>query len=127
MAKMGRPTKYTPEIADKLCSLIAGGTSASRACNEIGVPMQTMYEWLRKHDEFRDNYARAREDQADTFADEMCDIAEYDEDVQRAKLKIDARKWVASRMKPKRWGDRQQLEHTGAGGAPLNIRVEYDD
>ena len=127
MAKMGRPTKYTPKLGDEICSFIAGGTSATRACKSVGIPMQTMYEWLRKHDEFRDNYARAREDQADTLADQMCDIAEFDEDVQRAKLKIDARKWVAARMKPKRWGDRQQLEHTGADGAPLNIRVEYDD
>jgi hypothetical protein len=127
MAKTGRPTKYSAEIADTLCELIAEGNSASAACKHVGIPMKTMYAWLREHDDFRNNYARARDDQADTFADQMCDIAEFDEDVQRAKLKIDARKWVASRMKPKKWGDRQQLEHTGADGAPLSIRVEYDD
>ena len=127
MAKHGRPTKYTPKLGDDICSLIAEGHSAVRACKALGVPLTTFYGWQRERPEFLEQVTRAREDQADTFADQMCDIAEYDEDVQRAKLKIDARKWVASRMKPKRWGDRQQLEHTGAGGAPLNLRVEYDD
>jgi len=125
--KRGRPTTYTPETGDRICELMAEGVSAVRACKEVGIALKTMYAWLREHEDFRNNYARARDDQADTFADQMCDIAEYDEDVQRAKLKIDARKWVASRMKPKSWGDRQQLEHTGADGVPLSIRVEYDD
>jgi len=125
--KRGRPTTYTPETGDRICELMAEGVSAVRACKEVGVPMRTFYAWQRDNEAFSAQVTRARDDQADTFADQMCDIAEYDEDVQRAKLKIDARKWVASRMKPKSWGDRQQLEHTGADGVPLSIRVEYDD
>ena len=123
----GRPTTYTTSKGDAICALIAEGNSAVRACKETGVPLTTFYAWQRERPEFSEQVTRARDDQADTFADQMCDIAEFDEDVQRAKLKIDARKWVASRMKPKKWGDRQQLEHTGADGAPLSIRVEYDD
>lgn len=127
MAKQGRPSKFKPEIGDQLCELMAEGVSAVRACKEAGVAMRTFYRWQREYPEFMAQVSRAREDQADTFADQMCDIAEFDEDVQRAKLKIDARKWVASRMKPKSWGDRQHLEHTGADGVPLSIRVEYTD
>jgi len=127
MTKRGRPTKYTDEKADELCALIAEGNSAVRACKQVGVPLTTFYNWQRERPDFLGQVTRARDDQADTFADQLCDIAEYDEDVQRAKLKIDARKWVASRMKPKRWGDRQAIEHTGEDGAPLSIRVEYED
>ena len=128
--KTGRPkgsTSYTADVGDQICELIAEGWSAVRACANVGVPVRTFYAWQRQHPEFSAQVSRAREDQADTFADQMCDIAEFDEDVQRAKLKIDARKWVASRMKPKSWGDRQQLEHSGPDGVPLNIRVEYSD
>lgn len=125
--EMSRPTKYTAEKADTICGIIAEGRSASSACKEVGIALKTMYAWLRQHEDFRNNYTRARDDQADTFADQLCDIAEFDEDVQRAKLKIDARKWVAARMKPKSWGDRQQLEHTGADGAPLGINVQFID
>jgi hypothetical protein len=124
---MGRPTKYTAEKGDKICEMVAEGSSASSACKTIGVSLKTMYAWLRSYEEFRNNYETARQDGADTLVDELMFIADNEEDVQRAKLKIDARKWVASRMKPKKWGDRQQLEHTGADGAPLSIRVEYDD
>lgn len=115
MAKTrGRPkgsSTFTPEIGDQICELLAEGMSAVRACKELGVALRTFYQWQREYPEFLAQVSRAREDQADTFADQMCDIAEFDEDVQRAKLKIDARKWVASRMKPKSWGDRVTTEH----------------
>lgn len=117
----GRPSKYKPEIGDKLCALIAEGVSASKACGSVGIALKTMYGWLRQHEEFSNNYARAREDQADTFADQMCDIADDEEDVQRAKLKIDARKWVAARMKPKSWGDKQHTEISGPDGGPIEV------
>lgn len=110
----GRPkgsATFSPEIGDQICELMAEGMSAVRACNKAGVAMRTFYRWQREMPDFMAQVSRAREDQADTFADQMCDIAEFDEDVQRAKLKIDARKWVASRMKPKSWGDRVTTEH----------------
>ena len=119
---MARPSKYKPETGDRICQMLAGGQSASKACKSVGVSLMSMYRWLREHEEFRDNYARAREDQADTFADEMCDIADEEEDVQRAKLKIDARKWVAARMKPKSWGDRSAIEHSGPNGGPIESK-----
>lgn len=110
--KIGRPkgsSTFTLEIGDEICELLAEGMSAVRACKKLGVAMRTFYRWQREMPEFLAQVTRAREDQADTFADQMCDIAEFDEDVQRAKLKIDARKWVAARMKPKSWGDKQDL------------------
>jgi hypothetical protein len=88
----------------------------------MGVSLQTVYRHEREDEQFREQYERAREDAADTFADEITDIADTDDDVNRAKVRIDARKWVASRMKPKRWGDRQKHEVSGEGGGPLVIK-----
>lgn len=128
MAKRGRPTDYTDALGDEICSLIADGTSAKQTCDRVGISRPTLYRWLREHESFHSNYMRAREDAADTLADELMDIAETEEDVARAKVKIDARKWVAARMKPKSWGDRQQHEHSGPDGSPLAINiVRYGD
>lgn len=126
MAKHGGQTTYTPEIGDRLCELIAEGLSATRACRAEGVPLRTFYSWRRVHPEFDAQVSCAREDQADTFADQMCDIADEEEDVQRAKLKIDARKWVAARMKPRSWGDKQSIEHSGPNGGAINVRDVED-
>lgn len=119
----GRPSKYTEELGARICASIADGKSARQTCRDVSIDLTTLYKWLRDHEEFSKQYARAREDAADTLVDDLMEIAETEEDVQRAKLKIDARKWVAARMKPKSWGDRQQHEHTGEDGGPLQISV----
>ncbi len=94
-----------------------------------------MIGWLfdGEHEDFMDQYARAREAQAEVRADEIVDIADdesgdftTDEDgkrvvnhehIQRSRLRVDARKWVASKLLPKRYGDK--LQHTGEGGGPV--------
>lgn len=111
----GRPTDYTPELADKICAWIAEGNSARSACREFGFGMSTLFRWLRERSDFREQYVRAREESADTLVDDMREIEASEPDVQRAKLKCDNRKWVAARMSPRKWGDRQQVEHTGPG------------
>jgi hypothetical protein len=84
----------------------------------------TVYRWLLKDKIFCDMYARAREEQADTLSDEIMDIGEEvpmmvitDEDgkvtkridpagVNRNRLRVDARKWVAAKLKPRKYGDK---------------------
>ena len=78
-----------------------------------------LFLWLRGHPEFSEQYARAREEQADAISDECLEIAEKEPDVQRAKLKIDTRKWFASKMKPKKYGERVTQEISGPGGEPI--------
>ncbi len=76
--------------------------------------MRTIFAWMRLHEEFSNNYTRAREQQADTFADEMQAIADNsDGDHQRDRLRIDTRKWIASKLKPKKYGDKIEVEHAG--------------
>jgi hypothetical protein len=76
--------------------------------------MATVFRWLADEERqtFREQYARAREEQAECLADEIVGIADGDNedaDPQRDKLRVDARKWVAAKLKPKKYGDKQLL------------------
>lgn len=114
----GRPTKYTPELGDEICEAIANKTPLARLCNERDhLPAaRTVYRWLREHDEFCQNYARAKEEQADLMVEEMLEIADETdrEDVQVARLRVDTRKWAASKFKPKKYGDLSKVELEGS-------------
>ena len=70
--------------------------------------------WLQQHKEFRELYTRAREYQADYYADTILEEALKAKDsdtAQAARVRIDALKWVASKLKPRMYGDRQVIEH----------------
>lgn len=98
----------------------------------------TVFRWLRTDDEFRKQYARAKEESADALVEEMLDISDeasndwmevHDPDnpgyrlngeaINRSRLRVDTRKWVASKLKPKKYGDRSTTELTGADGKDL--------
>lgn len=111
---MGRPSSYTDERADELCTWIAQGNSLRSFCKLHGMEAQTVYRWMRERPDFQQRYARAHEDRADSLADEMCDIADEVaanggsiEAVQAARLRIDTRKWIAAKLRPGRWGEVQ--------------------
>jgi hypothetical protein len=109
---------YKPEeiAAHKatICERIASGESLKAICESQGMPSrETVYVWLASDSEFSDKYARAREDQADYYADEIIDIADKDSDPNKARVRIDARKWKASKLQPKKYGDKIDLNHTG--------------
>lgn len=114
---MGRPSEYTVEKADDICEHIAEGKSLSSWARENDYALKTIYRWLRQNKEFSANYARAREDAADSLVDKLMDIADNEDDVQRAKLKSDNVKWVASRMKPKSYGDKIQQDNISSDGS----------
>ena len=84
-----------------------------------------VWAWLDKHQEFADKYARARELQAEYYADEMVEIADSaDKDTaQAARVRVDTRKWIASKLRPKKYGDLVKHEHGGADGAPIPVSV----
>lgn len=111
----GRPSDFTQEAADKICALISEGKSLRTIAKVEGMPStETMYNWMRLFPEFLERYARAKEDQADAFAEEMLDLADDDTvDTNRSRLQIDTRKWLAMKLKPKKYGERITQEHTG--------------
>lgn len=104
---MGRPTKYSKELVSNICVKIANGKSLREICKEKTMPaLSSIFLWLSEYTEFSDQYARAKEEQSELFADEIVEIADNEPDPQRARVKIDARKWVASKLKPKKYGDK---------------------
>ena len=131
---IGRPTDFTQELGDKICAKVMEGMPLVRICAEEGMPHPaTVYRWFREHKDFCDNYARAKEDQADYFVEDILQIADLAtiQDVQVAKLRVDTRKWAASKYKPKKYGDRLHAELTGEGGKPIEttseIRITFVD
>ena len=132
---MGRPTKFTQKLADEICERLIEGESLRKICLDKKMPSASaVCRWLGQNEMFREQYAQARDAQADTLEDEILDIAddgtndymgedeEYDGDaVQRSKLRVDARKWIASKLKPKKYGDRVDVT---SGGEPIR---EMDD
>ena len=130
----GRPSGYTDEIADDICERLANGESLRRICLTPNYPRQaTVFRWIAANDKFREQYARAREAQADTLADEIIDIAdgkraEYEggeADVQRDRLAMDARKWVAAKLKPKVYGEKQLIGSDPDNPLPAGIDVTF--
>ena len=115
MARTGRPSKYTEELAAIICERISNGESLKKITDEDTMPSRvSVHSWLLKYPEFLNNYEASKALQADVYADEMDDIA-HDEsvDTQRARLIIDTRKWVASKLKPKKYGDKVDLTTNG--------------
>lgn len=132
---MGRPTTFSPEVADAICERLANAESLRSICCDPEMPGQTtVFRWLADpaHDEFRQQYARAREAQADALFDEVLDIAddgtndwmerknadgeaglgwqENGEAIRRSQLRIDARKWMAGKLRPKKYGDKLDVD-----------------
>ena len=75
--------------------------------------MATVMKWLGQQASFAEQYARARETQADTIFDEIVDLADEagftNERIAKARLQIDARKWVAGKLRPKKYGEKHML------------------
>jgi len=135
----GRPTVYTEEIALEICTRITEGQPLTRICKDDHMPaVSSVYLWLLKNKVFSDLYTRAREDQSDTLADQIMEIGDEvpmmvitDEDgkvtkrmdpagINRNRLRVDARKWIAAKLKPRKYGDRQIL--AGDKDAPVEIK-----
>jgi hypothetical protein len=112
---MGRHSVYTPELAARICARLASGESLRAICADEDMPPEsTVREWaVDDREGFAAQYARAREAQADFHADEIIEIADSAEDAQLGRLRVDARKWVASKLAPKRYGERLDVAHSG--------------
>ncbi len=133
----GRPTTYTIELADLFCERIANGESMRSIGRDADMPaLSTIFKWLREHKQFSDQYAIAKEESAEAWADDIVDIADnqvgnplvvddkpmLDSEgrpimvvdgpaVNHARLRVDSRKWAASKLKPKKYGDKVTTEH----------------
>jgi hypothetical protein len=112
--KMGRPSMYSDALATEICRRLAEGESLRNICREKGMPeWPTVRTWLREKSDFLTRYAQARKDQADTYADLIVTEAFSAEDAQLGRLRVDALKWAASKLAPKKYGDKLELEQSG--------------
>jgi hypothetical protein len=124
-AKLGRPSSFTQEVADAICLKLAEGLSLRTICLAEDMPSATsVFRWLAddSRTDFREQYARAREAQAERLAEEILTIADDGtadwtvgergqevlnaEAVARSRLRVDARKWLASKLAPKKYGEK---------------------
>ena len=119
----GRPTDYSPELTARICERLAIGESLRSICRDDEMPsMASIFLWLGKHPEFSEQYTRAREAQAEAHADRIVEIADDDTlDPNHKRIMVDARKWVARKLKPKRYGDKAEVEHSGNVGLTVNV------
>lgn len=108
----GRPTKYNEELADKILGQLVSGKSLRRIMKDDDMPnIDSIFEWVRNHQKFSERYKEARQMQAEFFIDEIMEIADGTvEDVQRSRLMVDTRKWYASKIIPKIYGDKLTTE-----------------
>jgi hypothetical protein len=128
-----RPSKY--ENKADICALVLSGMrsglSAFKACEAAGVPQSTFNIWLGMDAELAAEYARAREDLIERIANEVLELSDADVGeqpdgkkdwaaVQKHKLQVDTRKWLLSKLAPKKFGDK--LELTGDPDRPLAIQ-----
>lgn len=126
--KPGNESAFPDEVAEEILALLVEGKSMSEICRRKGMPKyRAVFYRLEVDQEFSANYARAREAQADADADKIGDIADRVVrglmDPAAARVAIDAYKWTAGKRKPKAYGDRQEIEHTGG----ITITVTPDD
>lgn len=129
---MARLSSFRQETFNAICERIADGESLRSICASKDMPaLSTVMLWIARDEsgKLSEQYARARETQADAIFDECLHIADTAEDVQQARLRIDTRKWMAGKLRPKKYGERQQLEHSGpdGGAIPTAIQVTVVD
>ena len=127
----GRPPIYTEKLSNEICESLACGKSLTQICRKDNMPCySTVMKWLRKESpyqkDFLERYEIARKMQADYYADEIVEIADDSkENIRRSRLRIGARKWIACRLRPKKYGDSTSLKLTDGG--PATFRVVYEE
>lgn len=121
---VGRPSKFTDDVATAILDLIMLGMSMRQICERDDMPHRTtVIRWLAGNEDFASKYTRAREIQADAMDDLILDAANAcdAENHQATRVKIGAYQWRAAKLMPKRYGDKTALEHSGPGGGPITL------
>ena len=130
----GRTSDEKEQIVALVLQGMRNGLSAFKSCQAANVPHSTFLEWVKNDADLADNYARAREDLIERMANEVLELSDQDVDmahdgkkdwaaIQKHKLQVDTRKWLLSKLAPKKYGDK--LEVSGDAANPIAIqRIE---
>lgn len=132
--KGGRPSKYTDDLAALICERVLMGESLAQITRDEDMPApRTVYYWIANNEKFLHMYTKAKEDQQETYIDELIDIADNQcttavmvegqpllidgkplttvtpASVSHAKLRIETRKWTAMKLKPRKYGNHSSV------------------
>ena len=138
---------YEPDTAIRICAELTEGRSLRSVCKDEGMPAKsTVFKWLADVPEFAELYRIAMEQRTEAHVEECLDIADdgsndwiasndpdnpgyrfNGEHYQRSRLRVETRKWIACKMKPKKYGDKVSTEITGADGGPVRIVAQPHD
>ena len=137
MAGRKNPSQHgTPEERDdkllQVISMMESGMSAFKACKTLGIPFATFSLWTSSDPQKTELYARAKDEFVANMAQELADIADEPPPlgpdgkvdsgwIQKHRLQVDTRKWLLSKLAPKKYGDR--LEVAGDASSPLQAAV----
>jgi hypothetical protein len=129
--------KFTQELFDKICNEISESERGlNHICRENGIAPVSFYDWVGNNDELANKYARARELQAEFMAEQIIAIADENAGVlpttggtdsgkvAQNRLRVDARKWIASKLLPKKYGEKIDLT---TGGEKISLKIGYGD
>ncbi len=152
---VGRPCDFTPALGEAICDRLIEGESLRSVCSDPAMPHRaTVCRWLARGDAgeqpftaFVTQYARATEFRADALFDESQEIADDSsrdwevvrdgegqvtgikvdgEHVQRSKLRVETRKWMAGKLAPKRYGDKVEVHVGNPEGGPLTTVIRWE-
>jgi hypothetical protein len=149
-AKKGRPTIYSTDLVATICERIASGESVRSIVKDEDMPvMSTFFRWLHEKEDFKEQYNIAKQLGADAMFADIIGIADdgtndymevmdreggiggwkaNGEVIQRSRLRVDTRKWYLSKVLPKIYGERQQIDTTHSfsdmNDDELNLRIK---
>ncbi len=122
--KMGRPSIFTQDIADEICKRMANGETMRKIVLDDHMPPSgTVYRWLETNPNFREQYTQARSMQADCYAEMIIDEAFGSHDSSIGRLRMDALKWAASKIAPKKYGDKLEVETKGDSSISIQFAI----
>jgi hypothetical protein len=104
-SRTGRPTIKTPELCAEICRRISEGETLTNICRDPDMPAwTTVHDWKKADESFRQAFMRAREQQAEVWAEEIMSISDDDlpthEAIGRARLRMQSRQWLAGKYNP---------------------------
>ena len=124
--KMGAPSTYTPEMADRICKWVAEGKTLYSFCLIEGTPNYfTVADWRRAHPDFDQKYARAKDDGWDVFAEKLVErsVDVPPELAQSRRLEVDTGKWLLSKLAARRYGDRIEVKSEISGSVQIDLQA----
>lgn len=124
--KTGRPTTFNQEIADYIIEkMIEDGQEVAVTCRELGIPKSTVYGWATIKPQFAFALAQGRQSLADDAALKIMEIADStdSESAQGDRVRLDALKWISSRLYPNKYSEKSALALTGFDGGPVQLQA----